>query len=92
MKAVNVLSGAAKGFNIYPNPAQREIHLALNSTATDLQLKVVGTDGKVVFQAKGNISQLNSQINQVMGNWETGVYILNVYNQSEAYQAKLLKH
>jgi hypothetical protein len=85
------LNGAAKGFNIYPNPAQREVRLALNSTATDLQLKVVGTDGKVIFQAKGSISQLNSQINQVMLNWKTGVYILNVYNQSDAYQAKLLK-
>lgn len=68
LKAVNVLGGAAKGLNIYPNPAQGEIHLALNSAATDLQLKVVGIDDKVISQAKGNISQLNGQINQVMGN------------------------
>ncbi len=91
IKAVNVLNGAAKGFNIYPNPAQREIHLALNSNANDLVLKVISVDGRIVYQSKGNITQLNSQINQVMGNWKAGVYILDLNNQSEAYQAKLLK-
>lgn len=91
IEAVKIITGAAKEFNIYPNPAQREVRFALNSTASDLQLKVLSNEGKLIFQAKGNINQLNSQINQVMGNWKTGVYIFNLHNQTEYYQAKLLK-
>lgn len=91
VKAVKILSGNDKSFNLYPNPAKHQVTLAISSTATDLEMKVSTTDGKLVYQGKGDINALNTGLNQTLGDFVRGVYLIRIFNSDEAYQSKLIK-
>lgn len=92
IRAATILSGEAKGFNIYPNPAINEVTLALNSEAKDLQLKVISAEGRIVLQGKGNVSQMNQLLNQTISSLNTGIYVIRLNNNTEAYATKLIKN
>lgn len=89
--AVNLLSGLSKEFNIYPNPAQGIVTLSLNTDAKDLVLKVIDTNGKIVLQGKGNVMQMNQLLNNNLSSLISGIYLLKLNNNTEAYATKLLK-
>lgn len=92
IRAVTLLSGVAKGFNIYPNPAINEITLALSSSAKDLQLKVISNDGKVMLSSKGSVNELNSFLNTRLNQLNPGIFVLQINNSTESYVTKLIKN
>lgn len=61
------------GISLYPNPASRQLHIAMPKQMSVQHLKVVNSQGQVVYHlptvARQNIT-LNTQ------NWPTGVYFL----------------
>jgi rhamnogalacturonan endolyase len=76
---------------ITPNPVANTVRLELKSTNTALQLNVTGSDGKVVLNTKGSISQLNNRLNSKLASFSPGVYIVQVKDEKEVYSNKLLK-
>lgn len=91
IKAVKIITGADKDFNIYPNPVEHELVVALSSEATDLNLKVTGSDGKVIIKGTGTVAQLSQLINQNLTVLSPGIYIIKIENQLESYSTKMIK-
>jgi hypothetical protein len=91
IKAVKIITGADKDFNIYPNPVEHELAVALTSEANDLNLKVIGTDGKISIQGTGTVVQLNQLINRNLMLLKAGIYIIKIENLNESYSTKMIK-
>jgi rhamnogalacturonan endolyase len=79
------------GLTISPNPASHIVRLDLKKPATNLHLKVTGSDGKVVLNVKGGLSQLNNSLNNKLSSLRPGVYLVQVSDGKEVYNSKLLK-
>lgn len=91
IKTVKIITGADKAYNIYPNPVEHELVFALTSEANDLNLKVVGTDGKIMIQGTGTVAQLNQIINRNLMLLKAGIYIVKIENLNESYSTKMIK-
>lgn len=91
IKAVKSINGADKAFNIYPNPVENELVIALTSEARDLNLKIIGADGKIVIEGTGTVTQLNQLINRNLISLKPGIYSVKIANLNESYSNKLIK-
>jgi trimeric autotransporter adhesin len=77
--------------NVYPNPVTSNIQIRLNSTSKNLVAQVTSLDGVLIVQAKGDIKQINQQINQKLSSLKSGMYILQLQNSSEKHVIKFIK-
>jgi trimeric autotransporter adhesin len=77
--------------NVYPNPVANTIEIRLNSTSKDLVVQVTGLDGVLILQAKGDIKQINQQINQQLPRLKSGMYVLQLSNAGEKHVIKFIK-
>jgi hypothetical protein len=67
------------------------MQITLNSTAKDFVAEVTGLDGVLIVQAKGDIKQINQQINQKLPSLKSGMYVLQIANASEKHVIKFIK-
>lgn len=74
-----------KEINIYPNPFKNEISIKLTKTS-DYSIEVYNIDGKKVYSS---FSQNSFDVN--LSFLPSGIYILNINNESENYQQKIIK-
>lgn len=89
---VTIQSRAAEVlFKIYPNPVSGTFQVVLGSAAGNFMARVATTDGKLIMQAKGTISQLNQQIAPGIKKLKAGLYILQLTNSSKVYTLKFIK-
>lgn len=79
------------GLNIFPNPVREMVQIRLNSSANNFIVSVSGVDGKLIFQGKGNFSQISEQINSNIKRLAGGLYILQFTSSTERYSVKFLK-
>lgn len=85
------LQSNSRQFSIFPNPVTNHIQLNLKPSGSVYTLQVATSDGKIMFKAKGSISEMNKQINQELSKWNPGVYILQLTNKSERYISKFIR-
>jgi hypothetical protein len=71
-------------FNVFPNPANDQINVALQGTGNDNTVRLIDVLGNVVFEERmtGAKKQLD------VSNYKNGVYILSVYNNGNLLQTK----
>jgi rhamnogalacturonan endolyase len=82
---------ADNSFKITPNPVNNTVKLELKQAGDNLHMKVTTADGKAVLQAKGGLSQLNNSLNNKLGSFAPGVYIVQITDGGYVYVNKLLK-
>jgi hypothetical protein len=87
--SVNEKMSVQNIYNVYPNPAKDIFNInLLESNSKILQLKVYGTDGKVLFQ---NLLPEATTTSIDLSAQPAGVYILNIATDKGAYTSLLQK-
>ncbi len=79
---------------IYPNPTTSEIHLQTKTEwAKDNNLRIIihDAEGKKVWEGKGNLLDLQENINLQLKNWKSGIYILKLQTPDKILQSKFVK-
>ncbi len=72
-------------FSVYPNPANDMIKVILPETSQ--KIEILDISGKIIYQSENNnLNELNINIS----NWESGLYILNVYSNNSIQTQKLI--
>lgn len=75
---------------VYPNPSNGEINMTWTSATEGMaQLKVMGLDGKLVYQSSINEQAGNNHLNVNFPKLNNGVYIIMVEGQSGIHTAKI---
>lgn len=77
--------------NIYPNPVSNNfsVEVDINNNATDVRLEVYNLTGAVIYQSNVIAGMQTLQLDA--SNWQNGVYLVRVGNQSNALVKKLIK-
>ncbi len=81
-----------KEISIYPNPFEDELVLSLESLNSDLNLVIVNTLGNKVFETKINELSKSNTITINTSEFESGIYIILVHNNTESWTKKLIKN
>jgi hypothetical protein len=88
---VRFVAEAKKGAYIYPNPVTSLFSINLRSSSAVFTATISGSDGGLQVIAKGNITQLNRQVNALLPKLKAGIYILQLVNGSEHHSVKFVK-
>lgn len=75
-------------FVLYPNPFHENVLLE-NRTASEVRIRVVSVDGKLMFES---IQRGNGYVNIQGGDWASGTYIMLINKENRTYSEKLIKH
>jgi hypothetical protein len=79
---------------IFPNPTTSEIQLQTKTEwAKDDNLRIVihNVEGKKIWEGKGNLLDLQENINLQLKNWKSGTYILKLQTSDKVLQSKFVK-
>lgn len=90
VKTVNVITGENSGLSVYPNPVINSLNFKLPSVEQSLEVKVVSTEGKIVFNASGSQSDINEKLQKASNQFLKGVYILTAKG-NQVYTTKFIK-
>ncbi|WP_089685430.1 T9SS type A sorting domain-containing protein [Catalinimonas alkaloidigena] len=90
------LQSSLLSLKAYPNPLEgaAELKLEINGrtySAEDVQVQLVGADGRVLFQGSGELSQLTRDLNQTLRQTARGVYFIRLESLEGAETFRLLK-
>jgi len=66
-----------KGIALYPNPVQNEMFIEIPSQAAGGQLKIINSEGKLVFQQKINSGTMKLRLHQLC----PGLYFYSIYKK-----------
>lgn len=90
---VNYTSSRANNLVVYPNPitGNNRITLKLTSATGVYTATVYSLNGKISAQVRGTIDQINQQLNKEFDRLVPGVYLLQLGNNTDRYQAKLIR-
>ncbi|MDQ6812256.1 MAG: T9SS type A sorting domain-containing protein [Bacteroidota bacterium] len=89
--AVNLDINTSASLKIYPNPVTKFVRLSLNSTSTTYEGKVTSATGLVQISVKGDINQVNKQINDRLAGLSKGVYIITLASSNDKFVTRFLK-
>jgi len=88
-----VVSGIANqpansNFQVYPNPANEELNIQLNSENNKATISIYNTLGELVMTSKTN--SINNKLS--IRNLPSGIYIIDVNNGVSKHQQKIVKN
>ena len=84
---VTELNAAAKKIQVYPNPAQNRFTIEADNESIE-QIRVLDLSGKLV--CTGLNSNMESKLFVNSGNWDTGVYFIQIYTEREIFHQKVV--
>ncbi|UYZ63669.1 T9SS-dependent choice-of-anchor J family protein [Hymenobacter weizhouensis] len=76
---------------VQPNPVHGALRLELPTQAGELTLHVTATDGRVVFVGQGRAEQVNQQLNQRLGSFGAGLYLVRATSATSTYTGRFVK-
>lgn len=74
----------------FPNPTQGQVNLKLNNSPKNVVLEIQNMQGTTVLTARGNLAQVNQQLNQHLQRWTNGVYFLNLKSEGRVLRKRLV--
>ncbi|MEO7312861.1 MAG: choice-of-anchor J domain-containing protein [Chitinophagaceae bacterium] len=77
---------------LYPNPVTSSVQVSFGTAdifASNWQL--IGGDGKILLQGKGNAATINSAINTTLHQLYPGMYLLKTVIDGKSYTSKFIK-
>lgn len=80
------LEGGVK-VHLYPNPANREVHVAINSFSGELGLRIYDTMGQQMFAQ----TTTNKEITLNVSNYPKGLYVLKIENDAKIAVCRFIK-
>ena len=90
---ITIIEGGELGMNenhennllVYPNPGKK-FHIKINNFSDKMFLHVTDVSGKVLL----NTSQQSSEMSIDLSDFDSGLYFLNIFNQSQILTKKLI--
>jgi hypothetical protein len=90
---ITIIEGGELGINenqdnnllVYPNPGKK-FHIKINNFSEKMVLHITDVTGKVLL----NRSQQSSEMSLDLSDFDSGVYFLNIFNQSQISTKKLI--
>ncbi len=81
------------GFSITPNPIknQSDIKITIPNAKGVYTINVYDVSGKVLVNANGNLTELNSIVNSKLKSASSGIYVITINNDTEKYSQKVIK-
>ncbi|TAE69934.1 MAG: T9SS C-terminal target domain-containing protein, partial [Bacteroidetes bacterium] len=79
---------------IYPNPTTESIQLQIKTewaNSLNLRAEVFSVDGKSMLQAKGNLLDIQENINIWLKNAKSGAYVIKLITPEKVLETKLIK-
>ncbi|MFT6166017.1 MAG: PKD repeat protein [Vicingaceae bacterium] len=84
---VSEFDTAENNIQIFPNPAKNTF--TIEASAQDIeQIRVLDLSGKVIYSERNNYMQSKLFVNS--GNWESGVYFIQIYTDSGVFHQKVV--
>ncbi|MBL7728331.1 MAG: T9SS type A sorting domain-containing protein [Dinghuibacter sp.] len=79
--------------NVFPNPSASQVTIQFGEQVrnTEMKMRLLSVEGKVLCEQSGNGWQLQEAMNRVYPNLNSGVYILNLQLAGKQEQVKLVK-
>jgi len=74
-------------YEIYPNPASNEINIRVNQNYGSAKISIVDINGRSVYNQQMN---LNGTVTINFGQLQSGIYILNVNNNTLNFNEKII--
>jgi len=91
VQVVNILRKDDE-LTISPNPVQNHLIVHYQTTNQVLECSLSSMDGKVMVNAKGNLSEINSKLNAIIATINSGVYLLRLVDADKVYNQKFVKN
>jgi hypothetical protein len=88
---INYGISSTKTLRIYPNPVGNSMLLSFQTNLTNNVGQVLAADGKLLFQAKGTITQINLELNRRINKLKPGMYIFKVSNSLDQQSVQFIK-
>ena len=85
--AVKEMVEELNDFQIYPNPAKNRFTIEAGTESIE-QIRVLDLSGKLVYN--GLNSNMESKLFVNSANWESGVYFIQIYTESEIFHQKVV--
>lgn len=81
------------GVQLYPNPFNNQVSLAIDKINGDdiIYVNVYDITGKQIMQSAATIDEVNHQLNNAAAKWSNGVYMLKVVNGQDISNLKMIK-
>jgi len=90
--AVNVGVGATGTLRIYPNPVGSNLLISFQSDlSSDNAAQILSIDGQVLLRAKGNIREINQELNNNISRLKAGIYLFDISNSREHQSVRFVK-
>lgn len=84
-----MFDGKTKLVTIYPNPANDKLNLSFPKPATNVNLRILSTDGKTVYLEKARNILRTHELN--ISQLASGSYVLEITNSGEKYHIRFIK-
>lgn len=84
-------AASAAKLGLYPNPVSNSVRFEVPETGSNLQLQVLGLDGRLVLQGTGSVEQLNQQLSQRVAGLSSGLYLIRVTGAKQTYVDRFQK-
>ncbi|WP_415328553.1 M60 family metallopeptidase [Chryseobacterium sp. MMS23-Vi53] len=90
---VNDVNEKNNGFTISPNPLKSGQKLTINikNLKGNVNAEIHDMNGRLLISAKGDLSEINKQINDKVSGLKTGVYVVSIKDGANKYQSKIIK-
>lgn len=77
-------------FSVYPNPIdEKELHF--NLTDGNIETKLISTQGKVLWQYKGSVSDTEKALHQFIKQSPQGMYLIQINTDKGILQTKIVR-
>ncbi len=77
-------------FSISPNPGKGRFTIYGNNALSEITMKVVSAEGKMIGTATGNITMLTNKLNQFLQGKGSGLYIVQFNKGTDTQTVKLM--
>ncbi|MBE7170000.1 MAG: T9SS type A sorting domain-containing protein [Williamsia sp.] len=79
------------GPSLFPNPVKNYLSIQGGVALASYTARVSTLDGKLVAEAKGTISQINGILNQRVGSFQPGMYVISLQGAGSRSNLKFVK-
>ena len=77
---------------LYPNPVSQELKIALSGAVNGvMRAEVFEVQGKLVWEGKGNLKELENSLNSKLQGWKDGTYLFRLYAPEKVLESKFIK-
>lgn len=78
-------------WTVYPNPFTHQLTIQGTSDLGELEVVMTSLDGRTILSTRGEVSQINIRLDQVVEDIPSGVYLISIADGEHRMTQKLIK-